>query len=267
MRYRMIAGFFLFTTISVAFPATDAFAWPATWTPVYRGANYYTDYAYPSGTSDIVNTPPQPAVDIVGGIDSSGKGPFPSLYWYQDGTNIMFGMRLDADPTSHTQAVWQILLSKSGGSQIDWVLQLDEKSHNAVEMVAATGGPADWKSITLTGTHYAAPNLVDYHMHGPVTDGSNFNSTADGFLGIAYPLSSFQTHFGTGPIYAAAGTSDTDLSLKKDIPDFAGWSNALTPVPEPSTRMGLTGLGLMGAGWALHRHFKKRLATSFPTSR
>ena len=92
--------------------------WPALdtdWNPVLVGGNVYLDALANSG-SDNFDTPPPEPMDIVGGIDQSGNGPFAAGFWAQNATELMFRMRVDNNPSVGGQFVWTTLLNTDADS-------------------------------------------------------------------------------------------------------------------------------------------------------
>ena len=128
--------------------------WPALdtdWNPVLVGGNVYLDALANSG-SDNFDTPPPEPIDIVGGIDQSGRGPFAAGFWAQNAAELMFRMRVDNDPSRGGQFVWTTLLNTDADSDVDWAVQLDLSGDNQVELVQAlSGGPDTNWEVTLAG--------------------------------------------------------------------------------------------------------------------
>ena len=136
--------------------------WPAdgAWQPISAGGGYYIDPLYAGVGTDHYATPPQPEqIDLVGGIDHHGNGPFPTAYYYSDGTDLMFRMHVDNDPTQGgpegSQFVWTVFLNTNPDLAVEWALQLDNKVNAQVELVpAVSGGPqnaAPWNPVVLGG--------------------------------------------------------------------------------------------------------------------
>ena len=75
-------------------------SWPgldSNWDVVTIGGATYID-ARTNDAWDNRGTPPQGPVDIVGGIDQSGNGPFAAGFWTQSVDDLMFRMRVDTNP-------------------------------------------------------------------------------------------------------------------------------------------------------------------------
>jgi len=85
-------------------PAGAAPSWPASatqWNPVPVGVGIYEDALAGSG-ADNFDTPPPAGMDLVGGMDPDGNGPFATGFWYSTAEDLMFRMRVDGDPTRAT---------------------------------------------------------------------------------------------------------------------------------------------------------------------
>ena len=100
---------------AAAAPAAPV-TWPAdnAWTPATRGAALYVDKLTDGGNpyNDYYSTPPSPEyTDIVGGTDAASQGAFAAGFWSNNGTDIMFRIRVDGQPSVNPQTVWQVLLN------------------------------------------------------------------------------------------------------------------------------------------------------------
>lgn len=246
-------------------PAGAVPSWPgldSDWSIVTMGGATYVD-ARTNDAWDNRGTPPQGPVDIVGGIDQSGNGPFGAGFWAQNANDLMFRMRVDTDPSVGGQFVWSALLNLDADSDVDWAVQLDLSGDNQVELVQAiSGGPANGWDVTLA----AAPHSVGFDaatysrfvnasgaLNPPYT-GSQFHGPGpendDWFVDIAIPLATFTASTGWKPgepLGVAFSTSSTHTLDNKDRPDYEGWGS--TPaVPAPGALI-LGGLGVGAVGW------------------
>ena len=233
------------------------------------GANPYTDALYVGGNpnNDTFATPPEPEMlDLVGGIDHHGAGPFPTGYWFRDTDNLMFRMRVDNEPGVNSQFVWTVLINTDVDPDVDWALQLDLQVDNQVELVAAaSGGPNSgnpWNPVVLDGTpHTGVSPVADYSrfVNASAIDGSHFHDPGpdddDYFVDLAFPLQTLQSVTGLPPGFAfsaALATSADHININKDLPDVAAWSNT---VPEPSA-LALLSISLFA--WLAFRWRKRR---------
>lgn len=248
--------------------AQAAPSWPgldSDWDVVTIGGATYID-ARTNDAWDNRGTPPQGPVDIVGGIDQSGNGPFAAGFWSQNAEDLMFRMRVDTNPGVGGQFVWTALLNTDADSAVDWAVQLDLSGDNQVELVQAlSGGPDNgWDVILANPAHTIGYDPDEYSrfvnasgsLDAPYT-GSQFHgpgpATDDWFVDIAVPLSTFTETTGWepgDPLGIAFSTSSTHVLSNKDRPDYAGWGG--TPaVPAPGALI-LVGLGTCVFGW-FHR--------------
>lgn len=253
-------------------------AWPAdnAWTPATIGAAPYVDRLTVGGNlnDDYYNTPPSPEyTDIVGGTDAAAQGVFAAGFWSNNGTDVMFRIRVDAVPLVNPQTVWQVLLNLDADSDAEYALQLDLSSaDNQVELVQAlSGGPDNGWNVVLAGPpHTNAADRADYSRYvnastgaaNPPYTGSHFDSLApaddDYFVDIAFPWADFKSVTGVGDGFdfadnIAFSTSASHTLTNKDLPDIASWDNPQGPdphdlaIPEPLTLMALA-CALAGVG-------------------
>ncbi len=238
--------------------------WPAAdnlWNPVLVGGSLYVDAQADSGIDYYATKPPKP-MDIVGGIDPQGAGPFAAGFWSVGAGDLMFRMRVDGDPSQDGQFVWTALLNTDADSDVDWVLQLDRQGDEQVELVAAlSGGPDNGWDVTLAGpphtvgydeTLYSrflnASSLLDppftgSHFHGPEPMDDDY------FVDIAMPLADFTALTGWhpgDPLGIAFSTSASHIVNNKDRPDYAGWDVPALPAPGAAL---LASLGVAAAGY------------------
>lgn len=245
--------------------AEAAPAWPTLdnqWDPVLIGGVLYIDALANSG-SDNYGTPPPEPMDIVGGVDPAGDGPFAAGFWAVDASDLMFRMRVDNDPSVGGQFVWTVLLNTDADSDVDWALQLDLSGDNQVELVQAlSGGPDTNWDVTLAGTPHSIGFDEDLYSRfssasgtlNPPYTGSHFHGPGpvddDYFVDIAVPLATFTavTGWNSGdPLGIAFSTSSTHTADNKDRPDYPGWGNQPV-VPAPAAIL-LGSLGVVLVGW------------------
>jgi hypothetical protein len=236
--------------VVLASNAQAAIAWPANnqWIPLTVGGGIYTD-AVGDYNPDYT--------DIVGGVDSIGN-PHTAGFYYTDGVNMMFRMRVDNPIAAVPQSVWSILIDTNQTAEIDWVLQLDQKNDGQVEFVQAVAGTTDYlnpakylEDVTPHNDAWAIADYVRKDQNATAITGSQFHQNGgddDYFVDIAMPISTFFSISGatyTTPIRIALGTSQDDQSLNKDRPDAAGYLSDPILIPEPDA------LILIGVGGAL----------------
>jgi hypothetical protein len=261
---RMVIVISLFLLGLLSASARADVTWPASdnlWNPVLVGGSPYVDAQADSGFDSYDTKPPKP-MDIVGGTDPQGDGPFAAGFWSVDATNIMFRMRVDGDPSQAGQFVWTVLLNTDADSDVDWALQLDMSGDEQVELVQAlSGGPDNGWDVTLAGpphtiaydeTLYSRfsnasspldPPFTGSHFHGPEPIDDDY------FVDIAMPLADFIArtgwHLGE-PLGIAFSTSASHIVDNKDRPDYAGW--AVPPIPAPGAAL-LATLGAAAVGY------------------
>jgi len=178
--------------------------WPAdaNWTPITIGGAPYIDVLNETGTGDVYATPPRPnALDLVGGIDSNGDGPFATGFWYTDNVDLMFRLRVDGNPKKGRKGsrhVWTVLLNTDAYADVDWALSLDNRTDKQVELVAVvSGGPTTakpWNPVILRRrpqTGVAPLKVWSRFVNATAVDGSNFHRTGpddnDYFVDMAFP--------------------------------------------------------------------------------
>ena len=250
--------------------AVCAVSWPASatdWTPLTVGGGVYEDAITAPGFPPVDNyvTPPNPDwLDIVGGFDSVGAGPFAAGFWQKNAEHIMFRIRVDDAPNKNPQNVWQALIDTGGESDADWSVQLDLSGDDQVEWEIALADPPHTGAGLPAGDFY---RFVD----ATAADGSNFQSTKsadhDCFVDFAFPLATFHDTTGLTDAFDFSGktvlaTSATHTLGNKDLPDFIGWNNpeklpthqeAPPGAPEP-----LTILALLSAVGGLASYLRRR---------
>lgn len=244
--------------------AVAAPTWPAAdnlWDPVLVGGNLYVDAQADSG-ADYYDTKPPKAMDIVGGVDPQGDGPFAAGFWSLTAADLMFRVRVDGDPSRGGQFVWTALLNTDGDTDVDWALQLDLSGDNQVELVQAlSGGPGNNWDVVLAGpphgnaydwTVYSRFSNASSPLDAPYT-GSHFHGPEpvddDHFVDLAIPLSDFTglTGWAAGdPLGIAFSTSASHITDNKDRPDYDGWGDVAVPAPGAVL---LAGLGAAAVGW------------------
>lgn len=236
--------------LAALFPASAAVIWPTQWSPVYGSdGGLYADgkHAPPGFTDPNFATPPSPeSLDVVGGLDSQGAGPYAGGFWATDDAHIFFRMRVDNMPNQNPQAVWQVLLNTDDDEWVDWVIQLDlSSSDSQVELAKNSainaGGPSDnWTTVDLSTSAFphvgAGTPKTDFYrwVNATATDGSNFHALNDDdyFIDMAFPKSIFETETGlafSNTFGVALSTSANHNNINKDLPD-TGWGS----IPEPS---------------------------------
>jgi len=267
----------LVLTAAVATSAAfgQAVSWPANndWNPVtYQGSLYIDPLNQGPGT-DRYATPPSPlGLDLVGGTDSNGNGPFGTAFWGDDGDNLLFRIRLDDEPVGGqdlSKHVWTVFLNRDQDEDVDWALQLDNKVDSQIELVpAVSGGPNSgnpWDPVVLGDTPHAGVPLEDRYRIINATDlsflppdgGSLFNRNGpaedDFFLDFAFPWATFDQIFTDAGLTVpesfgvAFATSANHININKDLPEVDGWGD---PIPEPATA---TLLGLGAAVFVIRR--------------
>ncbi|GEM_PF-2323654 len=244
-------------------------AWPGAdtdWNPVLVGGDIYVDALANSGV-DNYDTPPPTPVDIVGGMDPEGDGPFAAGFWALDASHLMFRVRVDGDPSVGGQFVWTALLNTDADSGVDWAVQLDLSGDNQVELVQAlSGGPdTNWEVALAGPPHTVGFDKDEYSRFSnasgtldPPYTGSQFHGPGpvddDYFVDFAIPLATFTSVTGWNsedPLGIAFSTSTSHIADNKDRPDYAGWGN-VPMVPSPAALM-LGSLGVAFVGWLRQR--------------
>jgi len=223
--------------------------WPAAdnlWSPVLFGPSLDGDAQ--ADTGDYYATRPAKPLDIVGGFDPQGEGPFAAGFWSLGPADLMFRIRVDGNPSQSPQFVWTALLNTDADSDVDWVLQLDMSADEQVELVAALAGGPDngWEVLLANPPHlirydptlYArfsnASSLPDppftgshFHGPGPIDD--------DYFVDLALPLLDFMVLTGWNPgepLGIAFSTSAPHLTNNQDRPDYPGWNVPTVRAPD-----------------------------------
>ncbi len=240
-------------------------SWPALddqWDPVLIGGGLYIDALANSG-SDNYDTPPPKPMDIVGGTDPGGDGPFAAGFWAVSADDLMFRIRVDGDPSRGGQFVWTVLLNTDADLDVDWALQLDLSGDNQVELVQAlSGGPDTNWEVTLAGSPHTVGFDTDVYSRSsnasgtldPPYTGSHFHGPGpvddDYFVDIAMPLATFTSITGWNagdPLGIAFSTSASHISDNKDRPDYLGWGNQ--PVAPAPAALLLGSFGVVLVGW------------------
>jgi len=262
-KHLLLTGLFVLTACSTLLADP---VWPADsdWIPMLNGGPY-VDVVHNTGTGDVYATPPNPdELDLVGGIDANNAGPFPTGFWYSDGTDLMFRMRVDGDPDKGqfgSQSVWTVFLNTDDDDEIDWAISLDNNSDSQVELIpAVSGGPTTanpWNPVVLGGTpHNGVSPLSTWSRFGSATavDGSEFDGDEDFFVDMAFPMATFLSTTGLAPadpIGMALATSTNHININKDLPDYDSWGQPPL-IPEPAT------LILLAAGLPLLLRLRRK---------
>jgi uncharacterized repeat protein (TIGR01451 family) len=223
----------------------EAVAWPATDADWVALTSDGTPYSEPQGEPGVG----QDFLDIV------GDATYPAAYWYSDGTNLMFRIRVDAMPPEDVESgVWQILFDFDGDAYVDWSLQLDEHVHEEVELVEAiiggpkfksgTPGPGDAIELSETQVWPADGPTVDptYWRWSVAGDGSSFGGDADAFLDMAIPWTALTSATGVesgDPFGVAITTSASREVTNQDTPADFVYDVWTDPVNEPAPELGI----------------------------
>ena len=228
--------------------------WPVSWNVVTVGGSAYVDKHWHDDPTDNYNVSAQPA-----SIDILGDATHAAAYWANDGQNLMFRIRVDGDPSTSLQYVWSAVLNTGGDATADYVLQLDLKTDNQVEMAKALAGnpgdtPKPWVNLSYEGppsaTHVPPTGGLAtdwYRFVAADTDfGGDPGPSQDYFIDFAFDLATFESVTGlqNGDPFQVVFASSTDhVNAKQDLPDYGGWSDVIA-VPEP------TALALLSIGCA-----------------
>jgi uncharacterized repeat protein (TIGR01451 family) len=212
----------------------EAVTWPAEgdWMPLTDGGTYYSE---PVGESGVG----QDDLDLV------GDATFSAGYWYSNGTELMFRLRLDELPTLASNNVWQVLFDFDGDGYVDWSLQLDLATHEEVELVPAiiggpkfkSGSPGPGDAVQLSEVQ-AWPNdgtTTDpsFYRLSVAGDGSAFGGDADAFVDIGIPWADFTAATGIAPgddFRVALTTSASHQVTNQDTPTvytYDDWSDPI----------------------------------------
>ena len=194
--------------------------------------------------------------DLRGGLDDNGA-PFNVAYWYYDGDHLMFRIRIDQAPQQCTD-VWQVLLDTDTDDGVDWVLQVDFQSDDAVELSQATVEGPTIGDVEFNSTPSWTGDIAIYHeCQDPASDGSYFDGEADVFNDLAMPWSTLSSLTGITkhtPLRVGLSTATQDNVINKDYPLGLSDADAIADVfsdeflvPEPTT-IGLVAIGLFGIG-------------------
>lgn len=187
-------------------------------------------------------------------IDLRGDATYNTGYWFFDGQDLMFRMRVDDTPGTNTQQVWQVLLDTDGDDGVEWALQYDANVDDAIELVTALIGGPNWTDVQLSTVDVwmsTTPSIYGRFID-PTDDGSTFDGDTDGFVDVAIPWTELQTYTGitlSTPIRIAFATSSQHNNINKDLP--TDWGDPFV-LPEPGT-ISLVALGLLGVGVRLRR--------------
>jgi len=264
-----IAG--MIVLASLAAPARGAVVFPASadWNTIQSGGSHVTD---PTGT-----TPNR--------VDIRGDSTYSSGFVVYDDTagnkNLIFRMRLDRNPNNNLNRVWQFLLDTDSDSNGDWVLQLDARTNNQVELAQQTASGTTYNAQRFSSTIAWSGATATYSQIITADDGSSFDGGSDFFLSLAIPLADFQTHTGIGrndSFRVALTTSTQRRRINRDRP-FAlggnasltsGWSDSFDAtdvlIPEPGT-WALFGLGGLVLAWRRRRAGRRALRAGGPKRR
>jgi len=236
-------GVILVASMAQAIPT-----WPVSWTTVTVGGNNYGDRHYDSDPLDNRNQPPAPEV-----TDITGNQANPAAFYAYDSQNVYFRVRIDGAPGPSPQYVWSAVLNTDADQTADWVIQLDLKTDNQVEMAQATGGSFTdvnpWSGLAYVATPHTSPNggvATDWYRFVDTTDSTTFPDTPPGtdyYVDFAFDRATLESQVGTtvDSMQVVFATSTTHINSIQDLPD-SDWSDPIT-VPEP-TSMVLFALGI-----------------------
>jgi hypothetical protein len=221
--------------------------------------------------------------------DIVGDSTRPAGYWFYSAANeqLYFRIRVDKDPLGRNgdfkNQVWQVIIDSdssnwTAGSTESWVLQLDAKDDEKVELELANDTDGAIEDVTIDDSSEFSEDIADY-ARATAVGGTDFGNDADFFIDIAIDFQDFTDATGlttTDSFSVALATSDKDNELKKDFPFEldktdslfdGGFSGAFAAndavVPEPGT-WALFGLGMVALGMRVRR--RKRAPVGGPVS-
>ncbi len=188
--------------------------------------------------------------------------------WGYTAANFVFSLQLESLPNTGTNGVWSALFSSDGNDNtIEWTVQIDQVSDNAVELApATTQGPQiptpgglvfstteSWQALFSNDDNYRSfttESGLNYVNIGiPQSIFRQYVLSNDTINTFKFTVSTSQQHININKDYIGTGTVSSSLSGPQ----------AVAAIPEPATWLmmmqGTIGLGLFAA----RKYRRKRL--------